>query len=137
MPVPFINKHNEEQYLKLEQEYLNLYGFLESLLTITEGEDLDSNSQKLSHFNALCIRINEGLNQFNKTTKQVRAAKFGNSATTPSVPESAEVVIYCNKKERDYMVEALENYSLMLDNLKVSDKFKLLATEIKKSKRSN
>ena len=135
MPVPFINKHSEEQYLKLEQAYFNLYNFIESLLTVTEGEDLNSDSQRLSHFNVLCKRINEGLSRFNKTTKQVRVAKLnGNSTTTPQAPESAEVVIYCTKKERDLIVEALDNSALMLDDLKISDQFKLLSIDIKKSK---
>ena len=102
MPIPFgiLNKHSEAQYLKLEQKYLNLFNFLESLLTITEGEDLESDSKKLSHFNALCIRVHDGVERFNKFTQQVRDVMFhGNSATTPHVPESAEIVIYFKKRE--------------------------------------
>ena len=57
MPVPFLNKHSEKQYLELEKNYLNLYNFLQSLLSITEREDLDSDSKKLIHFGALCMRV--------------------------------------------------------------------------------
>jgi hypothetical protein len=136
MPVPFIKKHSENQYLELESHYLNLHSFLKSLLTITEGEDLDSDSQRLTHFNALCERLHEGIERFNKITKQVQDSKFkGDSATTSSYPESAEVVIYCTKEERDDIVEALENYSLMFNDLKISDRFKLLAVDLEKSKK--
>ena len=33
-------------------------------MTHTEGEHLDSNSQKLIHFNALCIRVSEGVDRY-------------------------------------------------------------------------
>ncbi|QDP53900.1 MAG: hypothetical protein Unbinned202contig1002_29 [Prokaryotic dsDNA virus sp.] len=136
MPVPFLNKHSEEQYLELEKHYLNLHSAMSSLLTITEGEDLDTDSQRLIHFNALCTRVNEIIERFDKITKQVQDSKFkGDSATTSSYPESAEVVIYCTKQERDDIIEALENYSMLLDNLKISDRFKLLASEISESKK--
>ena len=41
MPVPFLNKHSEKQYLELETNFLNLFNFVQSLLTHTEGEHLD------------------------------------------------------------------------------------------------
>ncbi len=111
MPYPFIQKHSEKQYLDLETNYLNLYNALSSLLTITEGEDLNSDSQRLSHFNALCTRVNEIVERFSKVTEQVQTSKFkGDSATTSS--KSAP----------------------MLNEYKVSDKFNKLANEIKESK---
>ena len=80
MPFPF-NKHSENQYLELEKNYLNLFNFVQSLLTITEGEDLENNDMKLSHFNALCIRLNEGVEQYSKFTEKVRGNQFqGDSA---------------------------------------------------------
>ena len=139
MPIPFgtLNKHSETQYLKLEQKYLNLFNFLESLLTITEGEDLDSDSQKLSHFNALCIRVNEGVERFNKFTQQVRDVMFnGNSATLPRVPGSAEIVIYCGKEEHLLIIEALEHLGNSFPDLKVSDQFQDLADDLKNLKGS-
>ena len=66
MPVPFLNKHSEEQYLELEKHYLNLHSAMSSLLTITEGEDLDTDSQRLIHFNALCTRVNEIIERFDE-----------------------------------------------------------------------
>ena len=139
MPIPFgtLNKHSEAQYLKLEQKYLNLFNFLESLLTITEGEDLDSDSKKLTHFNALCMRINEGVERFNKFTQQVRDVMFnGNSATLPRVPESAEIVIYCTKGEHKLMIEALEHIGNSFPDLKRSDEFQDLADDLINLKRS-
>jgi len=139
MPIPFgtLNKHSETQYLNLEQKYLNLFNFLESLLTITEGEDLDSDSKKLSHFNALCIRVNEGVERFNKFTQQVRDVMFnGNSATLPRVPESAEVVIYCGKEEYQLIIEALEHLGNSFPDLKRSDQFQDLADDLKNLKGS-
>ena len=136
MPYPFIQKHSEKQYLDLETNYLNLYNALSSLLTITEGEDLNSDSQRLSHFNALCTRINEIVARFSKVTEQVQTSKFkGDSATTSSKSDPASVILlWVNKEERGLIVEALENYALMLDDYKVSDNFTKLANEIKEGK---
>jgi hypothetical protein len=136
MPYPFLQKHSEKQYLDLETNYLNLFNALSSLLTITEGEDLDSDSQRLSHFNALCTRINEIADRFSKVTEQVQTAKFkGDSATTPSKSDPASVILlWVNQHERSLIVEALENYSLMLNDYKVSDNFTKLANQIKEVK---
>tara|TARA_R110002110_G_scaffold318717_1_gene531565 strand:- start:235 stop:660 length:426 start_codon:yes stop_codon:yes gene_type:complete len=139
MPIPFgtLNQHSESQYLKLEQKYINLFNFLESLLTITEGEDLDSDSQKISHFNALCIRINDGVERFSKFTQQVRDVMFhGNSATTPQAPESAEIVIYCTKDEHGLMVEALEHIGNSFPDLRTADSFQNLADDLINLKRN-
>ena len=136
MPYPFIQKHSEKQYLDLETNYLNLYNALSSLLTITEGEDLNSDSQRLSHFNALCTRVNEIVERFSKVTEQVQTSKFkGDSATTSSKSDPASVILlWVDQEERGLIVEALENYALMLDDYKVSDNFTKLANEIKEGK---
>ena len=136
MPYPFLQKHSEKQYLDLEANYLNLFNALSSLLTITEGEDLDSDSQRLSHFNALCTRINEIVARFSKVTEQVQTSKFkGDSATTSSKSDPASVILlWVDQEERGLIVEALENYALMLDDYKVSDNFTKLANEIKEGK---
>ena len=136
MPYPFLQKHSEKQYLDLETNYLNLFNALSSLLTITEGEDLNSDSQRLSHFNALCTRINEIVDRFSKVTEQVQASKFkGDSATTSSKSDPASVILlWVDQEERGLIVEALENYALMLNEYKVSDKFNKLANEIKEAK---
>ena len=136
MPFPFINKHSEKQYLELENNYLNLYSFLESLLAITEGEDLNSDSHRLSHFNALCKRINEGVERFNPITKQVRDSKFkGDSATTSSHPDPATVILmWLTHEDHKLIIESLENYSLMLNEYKVSDNLNKLANQIKELK---
>ena len=136
MPYPFLQKHSEKQYLDLETNYLNLFNALSSLLTITEGEDLNSDSQRLSHFNALCTRINEIVARFSKVTEQVQTSKFkGDSATTSSKSDPASVILlWVDQEERGLIVEALENYALMLDDYKVSDNFTKLANEIKEGK---
>tara|TARA_R100000278_G_scaffold14401_2_gene15080 strand:- start:440 stop:865 length:426 start_codon:yes stop_codon:yes gene_type:complete len=136
MPYPFTQKHSEKQYLDLETNYLNLFNALSSLLTITEGEDLNSDSQRLSHFNALCTRINEIVARFSKVTEQVQTSKFkGDSATTSSKSDPASVILlWVDQEERGLIVEALENYALLLDDYKVSDKFNKLANEIKEGK---
>jgi hypothetical protein len=138
MPIPFgtLNKHSEAQYLKLEQKYLNLFNFLESLLTITEGEDLDSDSKKLTHFNALCIRVNDGVEQFSKFTQQVRDVMFHGNSALPRYPGSAEIVIYCNKEEHRLMIEALEHLGNSFPDSKRSDEFQDLADDIRNLKGS-
>ena len=136
MPYPFTQKHSEKQYLDLETNYLNLFNALSSLLTITEGEDLDSDSQRLIHFNALCRRVNQIVATFSKVTEQVQTSKLkGDSATTSSKSDPASVILlWVNQHERALIVEALENYSLMLNEYKVSDNFTKLANEIKEAK---
>ena len=136
MSIPFLKKHSEVQYLNLETSYLNLYNAISSLLTITEGEDLESDSQKLSHFNALCMRINETVSRFSKFTDQVRESKVkGDSATTSSFPDPGSVILlWVNHLEKDLIVESLENYALMLDDYKISDNLNKLANQIKELK---
>jgi|TARA_R110002020_G_scaffold7979_4_gene32972 hypothetical protein len=142
MPTPFLKNHSEAQYLKLEQHYINLYNFLESLLTITEGEDLDSDSQRLIHFNALCKTINEGVDRFHKTTQQVREVMFqGDSATTSPINELAgkvskvaEISIKVSRDELALIVEGLDNSAYMLNDHKVSKDFKNLSKEIQEVK---
>ena len=122
--------------MDLETNYLNLFNALSSLLTITEGEDLDSDSQRLSHFNALCTRVHEIVDRFSKVTEQVQTSKFkGDSATTSSKSDPASVILlWVDQEERGLIVEALENYALLLDDYKVSDNFTKLANEIKEGK---
>ncbi len=136
MPFPFLKKHSEKQYLDLETNYLNLFSALESLLTITEGEDLDSDSQRLIHFNALCTRINDIISRFQKVTEQVRDSKVkGDSATTTSHPDPASVILmWLTHKDHKLIIEALENYSLMLHDYKASDDLTKLANQIKELK---
>ena len=136
MPYPMLNKHSQKQYLELETVAINLFTAVQSLMTITEGEDLDSDSQRLSHFNALCTRVHEIVERFSKVTEQVQTSKFkGDSATTSSKSDPASVILlWVDQEERDSIVEALENYALMLNEYKVSDKFNKLANEIKEAK---
>jgi hypothetical protein len=142
MPTPFLKEHSEKQYLDLETKYLNLYNFLESLLTITEGEDLNSESQRLNHFTALCKRINEGVKRFNTFTQQVREVMFqGDSAAISPLNELAgkvsknqEIGIKVSEDELRLIVEGLDNSAYMLSGQKVSDDFKKLSEEIQEIK---
>ena len=121
MPVPFLNKHSEKQYIELETQFLNLFNFVQSLMTHTEGEHLDSDSQKLNHFGALCIRVSEGVERFSKFAEQVRDVMFkGDSTTTPpQIPEpSGDVQIRCNNREYGHIIEALEHYANMYPDSK-------------------
>ncbi len=138
MPVPFLNKHSEAQYLDLEKNYLNLFNFLQSLLSITEGEDLDSDSKKLIHFGALCIRINQAVEEYADFTSKVRESMFkGDSATTTPIPEpSGDVQIIVNNREYGHIIEALEHYANMYPDSKVADEFQQIADDLKNLKRN-
>ncbi len=140
MPVPFLNKHSEKQYLEVETIALNQHIALQSLLTITEGEDLNSDSKKIIHFGALCIRINQIVEEYAPKIQKVREVMFkGDSATTPpQVPEpSGNIQIKVNKKEYAHIIEALEHYSNMYPDSKVADEFQHLAEEIKNLKKES
>jgi len=133
MPTPFLKKHSEEQYLNLEKNYLNLFNFLQSLLSITEGEDLSSDSQKLNHFDALCMRVNQTVEEYSNFANEVRGVMFkGDSATTTSYPEPVgNVLITVNTKEYKLLIEACEHMGFSFPNLKVSDEFHALAEDLK------
>jgi hypothetical protein len=135
MPVPFnqkLEEHTEKQYLELETNYLNLFNFLQSLLTITENKDIDSDSQKIIHFNALTIRLNEGLRRFLKFTKDLRSNSISrNSASSDSEGDPYEVRILTSKEEKKLIIEALEHMANSYPDLKVSDQFQQIANDIK------
>tara|TARA_R110002020_G_scaffold117911_4_gene269487 strand:+ start:6038 stop:6445 length:408 start_codon:yes stop_codon:yes gene_type:complete len=135
MPVPFnqkISEHTESQYLELETNYLNLFIFVKSLLAITENKDINSDSQRLSHFNALTIRVTEGVNRFEKFTQVLQSNLFSrNSASSDSVGNPYEVRILTSKEEKKLIIEALEHMACSYPDLKVSDKFQKIANDIK------
>ena len=107
---------------------------MQSLLSITEGEDLDSDSKKLIHFGALCMRINQAVEEYDKFTKKVQNVMFkGDPTTTPPVSEpSGDVQIRVNKREYGHIIEALEHYASMYPDSKVADEFQQISDDIKK-----
>ena len=130
MPYPMM-KHCEKQYLDLETHYLNLFNFVQSLLTITEGEDLDSDSQRLIHFDALCERINEGVERFSDFTEQVRVVKFkGESTTTPPNESARMIQLILNEREYGHVVDALEHLGNSFPDHKVSDEILQVSKDI-------
>ena len=137
MPYPMLNQHSEKQYLDLEKNYLNLFNALQSLLTHTEGEDFDQDSTRLIHFGALCIRINQIVEEYAGFTSKVRDVMFkGDSATTTPIPEPAGVVqIIVNKREYGHIIEALEHYASMYPDFKIADEFQQIANDIKNLKK--
>jgi 3-deoxy-D-manno-octulosonic-acid transferase len=135
MPTPFnkqLSKHSEKEYLELETNYLNLFNFVQSLLSITENKDINSDSQRLIHFNALTIRLTEGINRFLKFTKDLRGNSLKrNSASSDSEGNPYEVRILTSKEEKELIIEALEHMANSYPDLKVSDKFQQIANDIK------
>lgn len=135
MPVPFnqkLSQHTEKEYLELETNYLNLFNYVQGLLTITENKDIDSDSQRLSHFNALTIRVTEVINRFEKFTKDLQGNSLErNSASSNPEGKPYEVRILTTKEERELIIESLEHMANSYPDLKVSDKFQKLANEIK------
>jgi len=133
MLVPFFNKFSQKQYLDLETVAINLFTAVQSLMTITEGENLDSDSQKIIHFNALCERINQIIGEYTPKIQKVRNVMYNeDSATTPSTTEpSGTIQILVNKQEYSLVIEALEHMANSLSELKVSDQFQELADDIK------
>jgi 3-deoxy-D-manno-octulosonic-acid transferase len=135
MPLPFnqkLSQHTEKEYLELETNYLNLFNFVQSLLTITENKDINSDSQRLIHFNALTIRLTEGIKRFQKFTKDLRSNSFSrNSASSDSEGNPYDVRILTSKEEKELIIEALEHMANSYPDLKVSDKFQQIANDIK------
>ena len=135
-----LNKHSEAQYLELETIAINLFTAVQSLMTITEGEDLDSDSKKLIHFGALCIRINQIVEEYAPKIQKVEGVMFkGDSATiNPPLPQpSGNVLIKTNKEEYGLILEALEHIANSFPDLKIADKFQSLADDIKNIKKES
>lgn len=135
MPYPLIKKHTEDQYLELEKNFLNLFNFNQSLLTITEGEDLENNDMKLSHFNALCIRLNEGVEQFSKFAEKVRGNQFQGDSANNLASEPSQIVIKCDYEEYKKIIESLEHIANSFPDLKSSDEFQKIADDLKNLKK--
>ena len=134
-----LNKHSQKQYLDLETVAINLFTAVQSLMTITEGEDLDSDSKKLIHFGALCIRINQIVEEYAPKIQKVEDVMFkGDSATTnPPLPQpSGDVQIRVNKREYGNIIEALEHFANMYPDSKVADEFQQIADDLKNLKRN-
>jgi hypothetical protein len=136
----FLNKHSEKQYLKLEEYFMNMHSFIISLQTYTEGEDLEKDSFKLIHFSALCKRITDGIEQFDKYYKRVRDARFqGDSAQQPqhdSLPSrydkpDNDVQITANPREYVMILEALEHLANSYPDDSYSKELQTLADQIK------
>ncbi len=101
-------------------------------MAITENKDINSDSQRLSHFNALTIRVTEGVNRFEKFTQVLQSNLFSrNSASSDSVGNPYEVRILTSKEEKKLIIEALEHMACSYPDLKVSDKFQKIANDIK------
>lgn len=127
MPYPMTNN------IETKTLSINLFNALQSLLTITEGKNLGSDSQKIIHFNALCERINQIIGEYTPKIQKVRNVMYNeDSATTPSTTEpSGYIQILVNKQEYSLVIEALEHMANSLSELKVSDQFQELADDIK------
>jgi len=146
MPYPFLNQHSEKQYLKLEEYYFNMHSFLVSLQTHTEGEDLNKDSLRLIHFKALCQRISDGIEMFEKDYQRVKDARFkGDSATTTShdsLPSGYDkpvndVQIIANPREYVMILESLEHLANSFPDDRYSMELQTLANEIKNLKKES
>ena len=109
-------------------------------MTITEGEDLDSDSKKLIHFGALCMRINQIVEEYAPKIQKVEDVMFkGDSATTNSpLPQpSGNVKIIVNSEEYGLIIESLEHMANSFPDLKISDQFQNIADDIKNLKKES
>ena len=122
-----INKHTEEQYLELETNFLNLFNAVESLLTITEGEDLNSDSQRLSHFNALCERVTSITERFSKIKQGVLNNMFPKS----SINHKPKPLVSLNENETKKLFECVEHYICMFERENQVSDYKNLLKKIK------
>ena len=122
-----INKHSEKQYLELETHFLNLFNAIESLLTITEGKDLERESERLVHFNALCERVNFITEKFSKIKQGVLANQFPKS----SVNHTTKPPVSLNENETKKLIECIEHYVCMFEFENEASDYKNLLNKIK------
>ena len=124
-----LKRHDEKEYLELEQKFIGLFNAVSSLLVITEGENLESDSQKIIHFNALCQRISQIIEHYDtyKGSLSIQGQSDQDPAHTGS-PSSW--VIIADKKEREMIIEALFNMACMYHSNFDSLAFDKLAKQI-------
>tara|TARA_R100000781_G_scaffold94684_1_gene58994 strand:+ start:3698 stop:4087 length:390 start_codon:yes stop_codon:yes gene_type:complete len=122
-----INKHSEKQYLELETNFINLFNAVESLLTITEGEDLNTDELKARHLGALSIRLNEITERFSKIKQGVIDVMFKGDAihTTPKLP-----AVSLSVEETERLIECVEHFICMWEIDNDSSKYKDLLNKI-------
>ena len=120
-----LNKHSEEQYLELETNFFNLFNAVQSLLTITEGENLDSDEIKARHLGALSIRLNDISERFGKIKKKVESDMFRGNA------KKEKPFISLNENESTKLIECVEHFICMFEMQNEVSDYKNLLNKIK------
>ena len=105
-------RHSEKQYLELETNFLNLFNAVESLLTITEGENLDSDQLKARHLGALSIRLNDISERFSKIKQEVQSNMFRVDTVIHKKPPVA-----LEEKESKMLIECIEHFISMWEKV--------------------
>jgi len=123
-----INKHSEEQYLKLETNFINLFNAVESLLTITEGEGLENDQQKARHLGALSIRLNEITERFSKIKQGVLDVMFKGEPIHTLHPSAKH---FLNEQETELLFECIEHFINMWEKVDDPTPYKDLLEKLK------
>ena len=124
-------KHSEKEYLKLEQNFKSLFNAVGSLMTITEGENLDTEIA----FNALCGRINQIYEEYQdfKGSLSLQGQSDQDPATTHTDSPSPSYLIV-GDEEKKMIVESLHNMACMYSGDRDAKDFESLANEIEEKK---
>lgn len=121
-------RHSEKQYLELETNFLNLFNAVESLLTITEGENLDSDQLKARHLGALSIRLNEITERFSKIKQGVLDVMFKGEPIHTLQPS---VKHFLNEQEAELLLECIEHFINMWEKVDDPTPYKNLLKKLK------
>lgn len=106
-------RHSERQYLELETNFINLFNAVESLLTITEGENLDSDQLKARHLGALSIRLNDISERFSKIKQEVVSNMFKED----SVNHTLKPPVSLKEEESKKLIECVEHFICMWEKV--------------------
>ena len=126
--MQILNQHSEEQYLELETHFFNLFNSVASLLVITEGENLENDDLKISHFNALTKRINEIVGNFDKIKKGVEKVMFKGEKVIHNSTQPLSIDL--DENETKMVYECIEHFIHMYTVVDDAEPYKNLLNKL-------
>ena len=115
-----------QQCLELESNFIKLYQSIKGIVI-----DPEEPPYECKYFIELCRRLENICNEFKEVGAVLQSA--GDSAKKPKDSAPSSIVLICNKKEKDLIVESLYNMSSMLSSFNdwSDEPYKILADQIR------
>lgn len=116
---PFLRKHTEDEYLKLEQNFISLFIAVKSLSTHCHNRD--DASQIYVNFSAMCTRVEQIISEYEEYEAGLGVANQTASGQQDDDDLPHNIGIICNDNERKIIVEALDHMATQLESININD----------------